>query len=238
MKTVTACKCLISPEYVKTLLESAKFHEILVLKAPISCEIPWLKVPNFRWISVIGSTHFHMRIWISLIGSVRFHMNIWNSLIGSAKFHMNFNVWKCQISYKFPCLDVRNFISNCQISYEFLIWKCKCSSTFLIWKCPISYEHLKFPDWKRQISYEFPCLEVPNFIWISLLGRANFHFKLPNFIWISLFGSAKFHTNFHPWKFSNFIWTFEIPWLEGLNFIWIFLFASTQFQMNQWNCQI
>ena len=117
MKTVTACKCLISPEYVKTLLESAKFHEILVLKAPISCEIPWLKVPNFRWISVIGSTHFHMRIWISLIGSVRFHMNIWNSLIGSAKFHMNFHVWKHQISYEFPCFEIPDFIWAFEIAW-------------------------------------------------------------------------------------------------------------------------
>ena len=168
MKTVTACKCLISPEYVKTLLESAKFHEILVLKAPISCEIPWLKVPNFRWISVIGSTHFHMRIWISLIGSVRFHMNIWNSLIGSAKFHMNFNVWKCQISYKFPCLDVRNFISNCQISYEFL---CLEVPNFIRISL-LGSNQFQMNKWKCQMSYE----------WISLLGRAKFHLKLPNFI--------------------------------------------------------
>ena len=120
-------------------------------------------------------------IWNSLLGSSQFHMNIWNSLIGSAKFHMKFPNWKYPISYEIDSLEVPSFIWIIEFPfYEFLIWKCKCSSTFLIWKCPISYEHLKFPDWKRQISYEFPCLEAPNFIWISLLWNSRFHMSIWN----------------------------------------------------------
>ena len=115
-------------------------------------------------------------------------------------------------------------------------------STFLIWKCPISYEHLKFPDWKRQISHEFPCLEcqisyefpcldvqmfisncqisyeflcleVPNFIRISLLGSNQFHMN----IWNSLIGRAQFHMNFSVWKCAV---SYEFPCLEVPNFTW------------------
>ena len=162
-------------------------------------------------------------------------MNIWNSLIGSAKFHMNFHVWKCQISYEFPCLDVQIFISNCQISYEFLclevpnfIW------IFLLWNSQFHMNiwnsligrakfHMNFLVCKYPISDEQ--MKLPNLIWSSLIRSAQFHLKFP---WISLIGSAEFYIDFPLWKYPivyehmTFIdWKCQIHWnwCNGLKII-------------------
>ena len=107
-----------------------------------------------------------------------------------------------------------------------LIGSANFHMNFAVWKYLISYQHLNFLDWTPQISYESPRLEVPNFIWISLIGLPNFIsngqisyeipcLEVPNFIWISLFevqnsyehvkfpdGSTQFYVNFLVWKYS------------------------------------
>ena len=180
--------------------------------------------------------------------------------------HLNFSDWTWQISYEIPAW-------KCPIAYEhwnFPVWKYPVSYEnilfessqfhvkFPVWKYPTSNEHMNspvkgFPDWKCKFSYEFCCVEVPNFIstfefpwldapnliWISTFGSAKFHmnildwtakfhFKRSNFIWNSLFGSARFHMNFPVWS-SKFIRICQIPWCRGSILMWISLSGSTQF---------
>ena len=218
MKTVTACKCQISPERMKTLFESVKFHiKFLIWTCQISYEIPWLEVSNFIWTVEFPWMEMTYFIWHSLIGSARFHMNIWISLIGNAKFHMNLPVWKYPISHEIPCLEVPNFTWT----YEFPCYESLC---------------LEVPNfiWISLLgSFQFHMN-----VWSSLIGRAKFHMnflvwkypisdeqmKLPNLIWSSLIGSAKFHPKFA-----------LIFWLEVPSFSWIYLFESTQFYINIWD---
>ena len=147
---------------------------------------------------------------------------IWNSLFGSTQLQVN--IW----------------ITLLRVS---LIGSANCQMNFLTWKYLISYQRLSFPGWKPQISYEFPCFEVPDFLWISLIGLPNFisncHIsyeipclEVPNFIWISLREvpnsyehvkfpgwRAKFYTNILVWKYQiseerNEIAKFNLKFLD------------------------
>ena len=210
MKTVTACHCGMLPQHMKTLFESVKFHrKFSFWKHPISYEIFVFEMLNFKWISLIGLSitypnfnsliepdKFHMKY---LLGSARLHMNIGTSLFESTNCHM-----------KNSCLKVLNFIWNSPLrstQLQINIWIpllsiSRVGSAHVHMNRPvrqyfISNKHLNVPHWKPQISYEFPCLEMPNFIWISLIGLAPF-------IW-------------------NYQISYEIPCLEVANFVRISL---------------
>ena len=145
----------------------------------------------------IAYEHWNFRVW-------RYPVSYENSLFESSQFHMKSPVWK------YPTSDEHmNSPVNC----------------FLDWKCKFSYEFPCLEVFNFISTFEFPWLEAPNLIWISMFGSAKchmnfldwtakFHFKLPNFIWNSLFGSGKFRMNF-PVRSSQVIRTCQIPWLNG-----------------------
>ena len=169
-----------------------------------------LEVANFIWTFECVWLEAPRFIWLFTFGSAKLHMNFLDRTcpisFQSAKFHMNF----------LPCLEVSNFI-----------WISLLGSSQIhmnIWNSLL--ERIEF-----HMSYDFPCLEVPNFrwtneianfIWSSLIRSAKFHLK---FLWISLIGSAKLyplwkyqisyeHMKFIDWKF-NFHWI----WCNGLQII-------------------
>ena len=210
-------------------------------------------MPNFIWISLIGSTQFHMHIWISLIGheqfhmkyllgSARLHMNIGTSLFESTRFHMNIS-----------CLKVPNFIWNSlfgSTQLQMNIW----IPLFRVCLIGNANFHMNFVVWKYLISFnfvstfEFPWWETPNLTWISTFGSAKFHlnfldwiakfhFKRPNFIWNSLFGSAKFHMNVPVWR-SKFIRTCQIPCWKYSILCEFPCLEVLNFRRTKWNCQI
>ena len=148
-----------------------------------------------------------------------------------------------------------------------LIWSARFQMN--IWNSLIGSAifHLKFADWKCLISYEIPCLEVPNVIWtyefpscvFARLGSANFQMNFLAWTWKISFETANFHMNFSGWKCQisyefaclevhNFMRTIEIPCLEGWNFKSISLFAKSNFRrtgeiakfhlkFTDWKCQ-
>ena len=236
IKTVTACKCLISPEYVTTLFESAKFHmkfsfwkfqfhmKFPEWKCPISYEFPWLEVPNFIWtfefpwleIPCLEVPDFIWTFEFPWLEALNF---IWISMFGSAKFHMKFLAWTCKVSFQTAKFHKNFSVWKCQISYEFTCLEVRN----FIWTFEIPWlEGLNFiPFLERVLSsiwtYEFPCYEFPRlevhlFYLHSLFGSARFHMN----IWISLIGSAKFQLNFHVWKCQI---SYEIPCLDVQSFI-------------------
>ena len=170
--------CLEVRSFIRiSLLGSSQFHmnmwNSLIGRAKFLYEFPCLLVPNFRWTNKTANL-----IWSSLIRRAKFHLKFpWISLIGPAKFYMdfpdwkypipyedlNFPGWKWQISNEFPWLEVPNFIWTLEIPW--LKWQ-------------ISYEipWLEVSDFI--LTFEIPWLEVPNFIWNSLIESTQFHMKL------------------------------------------------------------